>query len=324
MNKRSIFTTVAVLAAVAYCESPTPNPVDTSAPTNAPAISTNIPPAAANAPAGPKTISLQEMLVIGPSPLKLHALAMITQGKAPGGVDESFLPGFKVCSDDSAIPVRSVAARLLGQHFIEGKETPNPEALALLVKLAKDASSDVSYSAVYYGLSQIQNKSDKNIEQLIEVIAINRGQSLYERIVQSLENNKEQVARILDEKLETGDNIAIYEIYEDLTGKKPVGVEKYLDMPSSRPKMYVFNGEGGDAEACKADLQAELVSIGLQNPDVFIWGSGEDYALLLKTYITKNQMAVEKTFADHERFKITQQMWLTPELEIQFEEWTRK
>lgn len=324
MSKRSIFVLVAVLATSAYCESPAQKPVDVSAQTHAPAISTNTPPAATNAPAGPSTISLQEMLVIGPSPLKLHALAMITQGKAPGGVDESFLPGFKVCSEDPATPVRSVAARLLGQHFVQGQENPNPEALELLVKLAKDESSDVSYSAVYYGLSQIQNKSDKNIEQLIDVIAVNRAQSLYERIVQSLENNREQVARILDRKMATSDSVALYEIYEDLAGKKPAEVEKYLAMPSSRPKMYVFNGEGGDAKACQADLTDELVSIGLQNPDVFIWGAGEDYALLLKVYIIKNQMAVEKTFADHERFKVTQQMWLTPELEIQFEEWTRK
>lgn len=77
-----------------------------------------------NAPTAAKTISIQEMLVIGQSGMKLHSLAMITQSKVKGGVDESFLPGFTVCAEDPAIPVRSVTARLLGKHLVAGKDEP--------------------------------------------------------------------------------------------------------------------------------------------------------------------------------------------------------
>ncbi|RKX46102.1 MAG: hypothetical protein DRP64_03725 [Verrucomicrobia bacterium] len=277
-----------------------------------------------NAPTGPKTISLQEMLVIGPSGLKLHSLAMITQGKAKDGVDESFLPGFKVCSEDSATPVRSVTARLLGQHFVEGKETPNPEAVSLLIKLGQDESSDVRYSAVYHGLTQIQNKSPETVELLIDVAVSNREQGLYERIIQSLEGDREQVVRILDKKLKDGDDIATYEIYEDLAGKKPAGAEKYLDMPSSRPKMFIFKGGGDDAEAFKAELESELDSIGIEALEPSISGVGENYVLLLKTYLTKDRIAIEEAFADHGKFKITQEMWLTPKLEIQIDAMRQK
>jgi len=278
---------------------------------------TNAPPT--NAPAGPETISIQEMLVIGPSGLKLHSLAMITQGKAKDGVDESFLPGFKVCTEDSATPVRSLTARLLGQHFVEGKETPNPEAVTLLITLAEDESSDVRYSAVYHGLTQIQNKSPEIVELLIDVAVSNREQRLYERIIQSLEGNREQVVRILDKKLKDGDDIAIYEIYEDLAGKKPAGADKYLDMPSSRPKMFIFKGEENDPEAFHAELEKELKAVGIENPELSISGVGDNYVLLLKTYLTKDRIAVEKSFTDHGKFKITQDMWLTPELEIQID-----
>ncbi len=278
---------------------------------------TNAPPT--NAPAGPETISIQEMLVIGPSGLKLHSLAMITQGKAKDGVDESFLPGFKVCTEDSATPVRSLTARLLGQHFVEGKETPNPEAVTLLITLAEDESSDVRYSAVYHGLTQIQNKSPEIVELLIDVAVSNREQRLYERIIQSLEGNREQVVRILDKKLKDGDDIAIYEIYEDLAGKKPAGADKYLDMPSSRPKMFIFKGEENDPEAFQAELEKELKAVGIENPELSISGVGDNYVLLLKTYLTKDRIAVEKSFTDHGKFKITQDMWLTPELEIQID-----
>jgi len=300
MNKPTVLSAAFMLAAAALAQ-------------------TNAPPAATNAPAGPKTISIQEMLVIGHSGLKLHSLAMITQGKATDGVDESFLPGFKVCSEDTATPVRSVTARLLGQHFVQGKESPNPEAVALLVKLAQDESSDVSYSAVYHGLTQIQNKSAEIVALLIDVASANREQGLYERIIQSLENNREQVVEILDKQLADGDNIAIYEIYEDLAGRKPADAEKYLDMPSSRPKMFIFKGGGDEAEAFKAELEAELGSIGIEAPELSISGVGENYVLMLKTYITKDRLAVKKAFADHEKLTVTQEMWLTPELEIQID-----
>ena len=307
MNKLSIFIIAALLSSIAWAQ------------TNVPAAATNVPPAATNAPARPGTISLQEMLVIGHSSMKLHSLAMITQEKAQGGVDESFLPGFKVCSEDPAVPVRSVTARLLGQHFVEGKETPNPEAVALLIKLAKDESSDVRYSAVYHGLTQIQKKSPEIVELLIDIASTDREQRLYERIAQSLGNDREEAAHILDGKLQTGNSIAIYEIYDDLAGKKPADADKYLDMPSSRPKIFIFKGGAEGAEAFKADLEAELSALGIENADLFISGVGENYVLLLKTYITKDRIAVENTFVDHEKFTITQTMWLTPELEIQID-----
>lgn len=313
MNKATILAVACILATTACRES------TRTATTPAPAQTNALPPAFTNAPAGPSSISIQEMLVVGHSGLKLHSLAMITQGKAKNGVDESFLPGFKVCSDDPAIPVRSVAARLIGQHFVEGKETPNPEAVDLLVKLAKDESADVSYSAVYHGLTQIQGKSTEIVELLIDIASTNREQGLYERIIQSLEGNREQVIQILDKRLADGNDIAIYEIYEDLAGTKPTGAEKYLDMPSSRPKMFIFKGGGDDAETFKADLEAELGSIGIENAEASISGVGENYVLLLKTYLTKDRIAVEEHFADHDKFAVTQAMWLTPELEIQID-----
>ena len=281
-----------------------------SAQTNAPAP---------KAPAGPKTISIQQMLVIGSSGLRLHSLAMITQHKLKGGVDESCLPGFKACSDDPANPVRSVTARLLGENFVQGQEKPNPEAVELLVKLARDKSPDVSYSAVYYGISQIGDKSPEIIELLIDVAATNRDESLYDRIVQSLENDREQTAKILDRKLAEGDDIAIYEIYEDLAGKPPPHAEKYMDMPSSRPMLFIFGVEGDDPATFKAELERKLETLGLKNPDLSLSGFGDNHIVLLKTYLTRDRIAVEENFSNHGKFKLTQKMWLTPALETQID-----
>ncbi len=272
-----------------------------------------------NAPSARKTISIQEMLVSGPPQLKMHSLAMLTQSNIPDPVDGSYLPGFTVCAEDISSPIRSIAAKLLGQYFIQGKESPNPEALALLIKLAKDESPDVRFNAVYHGLSQIKNKSKETIAFLIEFAAANRQPEIIERIAESMKNNQKEACEILDKKLAEGDNVAIFEIYEDLTGKPPYNTDKYLDMPSSRPRMFIFKGAGGNAEDFKAELEDELKAVGITNPTVHISGLGENYVLIVKTYITKEGMAVEKNFSKDGKFQITQQMWLTPELEIQID-----
>jgi hypothetical protein len=273
----------------------------------------------------PKSISIQEMLVIGPSSPKLHALAMITQGKVPGGIDESFLPGLKVCSQDSALPIRSVTARILGQHFIQGQQTPNPEAVSILLKLAKDPESDVRYSAVYYGLSQLQNKSPKVLECLLEVAAENREHDLYQRIVSALADNKEEVTKILNQKLADDQSVVFYEIYEDFAGAPPPNAEKYLQMPSSRPYLYVFKvKDSSPPDTLKTDLEKTLKKLHIKNPDISFLESA-DPVLALKTYLTKDRIAVKKAFSKPDApYRIMQEMWLTPQIEIQIDALRKK
>ena len=265
------------------------------------------------------SISVQEMLISGPTQLKMYSLAMISQGNISSPVDESFLPGFKVCSEDPSAPIRSITARLLGQHFVQGKDVPNPKAVAMLTKLAQDTSSDVRYNAVYHGLCPIKEKSSDLIELLINTAESDRNPSLHERIIQSLEAYKEKVTQILDRKLEQGKSIDAFEIYESFTGKQPPNLDKYLDMPSSRTRMFIIKGTGDNASELKADLTRELKAVGIKHPSVEISVIGENNILTVKTYITKEGMAVEKNFSKDGKFQIIQQMWLTPELETQFE-----
>ena len=321
MNK-SILLAAAILTTTVGCaeETPSSDPAPAAAANARADLPEFIPPVATtNAPAGSSSTSVQEMLVTGPPHMKFHSLAMISQGNIKGVVDESYLPGFTVCSDDSSSAIRGITAQLLGRHFIQGKETPNPEAVDLLIKLSGDESSDVRFNAVYHGLSQIQNKSDENLNLLINLATTQREQSLYDRIAESLENDRERVTAILDKKLRDGDDIAIYEIYEDLTGKNPANADKYLAMPSSRPRLFIFTGEASDPEVVKTELEKILKAEGIENPDVTLSGMGENYVLFLKTYITGDYLTIERVFSDHPEFKITQEMWLTPEMEIHIE-----
>ena len=55
------------------------------------------------------------------------------------------------------------------------------------------------------------------------------------------------------------------------------------------------------------------------SPDVSISGAGANYVLLLRTYLTRDRITVEAAFVDDTKFTVTQEMWLTPELEAQIE-----
>ncbi len=320
MKKLSILTALLLTATLGCADDPAPA---APAPTNAPPAALAKPGPAGNRPAAP-SISVQEMLVSGPPQLKLHSLAMMTRGNIKDGIDESFLPGLKACSEDSALPLRSVSARLLGEHFVQGKETPNPEAVELLIKLAKDDSADVRFNAVYYGLSQIENKSEEIISLLIDIASKDRKQSLYDHIAASLESDRGRVTKVLDEKMQDSTNVAYYEIYKDLTGKMPANADKYLEMPTSRPRLFIFAAQGEDDAAFKSELEKALKEAGIKAPNLTVSGTGENYVLMLKTYIARDHLAVERNFTTHPRFSITQNMWLTPELEIQIDGMRKK
>ena len=108
-----------------------------------------------------------------------------------------------------------------------------------------------------------------------------------------------------------------YEIYEDLTGKRPADDSPFLSMPASHPMLFVFDGDPAIAESFKTDLKAELDLMKIENPDLAIYGTPHDYVVILKTYTINERVAVEDVFSKAGRFTISQQMWVTPEVERQ-------
>jgi hypothetical protein len=274
-------------------------------------------PAAAK-PAAPSSISVQEMIETGPPQMRLHALAMITQNRVKE-LDDSYLKTFAICAEDKNLPIRSVAARIVGSHWIEaGKE--NPEAISLLLKFSHDEAEDVRFSAVYYGLANVQNKSDAVIKRLIEITDNQREPTLNAKIKEGLKGDKERVKAILNQQLNDPDEnraIRAFEIYEDLTGETPDETERFHDMPSSRPMLFIFSTNSDAPEKTKADLERELKKIGIANPDLSFSGPKKQ-VLLLKTYLTGDRLLVSNTFhSEHPDFPLTQQLWLSPKLEAQ-------
>jgi len=282
---------------------------------------TNLPPALQQtpgaAPPAAKGITFQEILVSGPTQIKMHSLIMLSEGNTQEPIDESYLPGLKSCAENPSTPFRSLTARIIGEHLIEGKEEPHPEAVRILTQLAGDKVADVRFNAVYYGLSRIKNKSPEIVELLIDVVATHPGEVLQERIAESLEAYRDQVTDILDEKLKGENSIAYFEIYEELTGREPAQAEKYMDLPSTRPRMFVVQGQGTDKDAIKAALEEELKSIGIENFNIRVHIEGDTFAAMITTYMPRNHKTVRAHFAQHDDYRITQDMWLSPQLELQ-------
>ncbi|MDF7805826.1 HEAT repeat domain-containing protein [Pontiellaceae bacterium B12219] len=285
------------------------------APPNSAPVKSPIP---TNAVADTKSsISVQKMLQTGPTQLKMHSLIMIRQGNIAGKVDDTYLPGLLICSQDSDALLRSTSARILGEHFIANHDTPNPEALEALVKLTNDPSDDVRFNATYYGLTQVKDITPELAEQLIDIAATERKPELQDRIIVALANYQPQVVEILDRKLAGDNSVAYFEIYEEFTGQEPKNADKYLDMPSSRPHLLIIKPTDKNAEAAQTALTIALTKAGLKSPNSTISGSENNPVLILTTYITRDYQTARQLLSDTEEFSIMQDMWLTPELELQ-------
>ncbi|MBN2683895.1 MAG: HEAT repeat domain-containing protein [Pontiellaceae bacterium] len=314
MNMRTLFSVVLLAASVGCSE-------EESSKTPAAAPSEEKP-AQATAPTGnptpsPSSISVQEMLVSGPTQLKMHSLAMISQNNVSGEIDESYLPGLTACAEDPNDPLRIISAELLGKHFVQGKENPNLEAVALLIKLASDKSAHVRYNAAYHGLCQMKTKSDEILSLLIDLASKDKEQNLAAKIAESVKPDVKRVIKMLDEKLKAGNNVAAFEVYKELTGQEPPYSEKYLNVPSSLPRLFVFKADGADLEQFQADLEKALKDAGMDQPGLTRSGSEDNQVILLKTYLTKDRLIVEKEFSNHPELAFMQSMWLTPQMENQ-------
>lgn len=315
MNMRTLFSVV-LLAASIGCSEEKSTPTPTTAP-SAEKTSQTPSPIATPMPSPSPTITVQEMLVSGPTQLKMHSLAMISQNNVSGKIDESYLPGLKACAEDPNDPLRIISAELLGKHFVQDKEKPNPEAVALLIKLAADQSSHVRYNAVYHGLCHIKPKSDEILSLLIDQASQDKEENISGKIGESVKTDVNRVIKILDEKLREGNNVAAYEAYKELTSKEPPYSDKYSNVPSSLPRLFVFKPGGTDLEQFQTNLEKALKGAGIDQPGLTLSGSEKNQVILLKTYLTKDRLIVEKEFSNHPELAFMQSMWLTPQMENQ-------
>jgi hypothetical protein len=265
-----------------------------------------------------KITTVKEMLTSGPPQLQMHSLAMITQNQIPGGVDASYLDAFENCSNNPMAPIRSITARILGQHFIQDQPEPNTRAIELLLNLAQDPNADVRFSATVLGLCKLKPMTTPVLETLINTAITDRRASLLEAIQTALADLPE-TKQYLESKLESQADIASYELYRELINDEPLRAAAYLDLPSSRPRLFVFSTGQADLSSATKELQRQLKQIGINHNLIQSNDPQANSMLMLKTFITREYIEVEKHFTNHDQFPITQALWVTPEIEVQLQ-----
>ena len=111
--------------------------------------------------------SIKDVLLNGPAVMKLHALAMITQGKINDELDESYLEAFEKCIQEDSIPVKLTIAKILSKYYIDDSNNISQKTVALLVTLSKDENNLIAETAITEGLMKLDKKNEK-IKQIIE------------------------------------------------------------------------------------------------------------------------------------------------------------
>ena len=263
-------------------------------------------------------VTIKEMLISGPPHLKMHSLAMIIQKRIPGSIDASYLDAIETCSTNSMAPIRSITARILGEYFIQDQKKPEARALEILLTLAQDTNADVRFSAVALGLCKLQSMTPEVLKTLITIATTDRRAPLLEAIQYAIADLPE-CKQYLENKLQGQADIAYYELYRDLMESEPIHDAAYLELPSSRPRLFIFSIGNTEPQTAALELQRQLKEIGIDHNLIQSNDPQATSMLMLKTFITKEYIEVEKHFSNHEQFPITQTFWVTPEIEIQLQ-----
>ena len=81
----------------------------------------------------------------------------------------------------------------------------------------------------------------------------------------------------------------------------------------------VFSTGNTDLPTATTELQRQLKQIGIDHNLIQSKDSQANSMLMLKTFITRECIEVEKHFTHHDQFPITQSLWVTPEIEVQLQ-----
>jgi hypothetical protein len=173
---------------------------------------------------------LRETLRTGDSETRSQALTTIQRNQIVPILDDLFLPALQAAAADPDRRVRNEVARIAGARWVWSAQKQDPNAIALMLRLASDSDREVRYNAVYYGLSVVRDKSEPVIRQLVDLALADHENNLYGRIVWGLrtfsKDKSETVAQVLAEHLgraKTDAHLAasIYGLYREVLEKEP-------------------------------------------------------------------------------------------------------
>ena len=259
-------------------------------------------------------ISIDEMLISGPTQLKMHALIQISKNQIKEDYNENLIEALNVTSTNSDIAIRTLTAKSVGKLFIQNKKHPNDKAIKILFKLSEDVNSEVSLSAIKE-LCKIKEMHNDLIEKLIRIIEHDRRQIIIDTVKNRISDLPES-KKYLEKEIQTKTNINCYEIYKEFYNEEPKQYKKFINLQSSRPRLLIFGPFNSETEYKILELKRRLKKIGI-NRDIIKSTDSKNTIVILKTYTPFELIEVEKLISDDNNFKIIQSIWLTDEIESQ-------
>ncbi len=259
-------------------------------------------------------ISIDEMLISGPTQLKMHALIQISQNQINEDYNENLIEALTVTSTNSDIAIRTLTAKSVGKLFIQNKKHPNDKAIKILFKLSEDINSEVSLSAIKE-LCKIKEMHNDLIEKLIRIIEHDRRQIIIDTVKNRISDLPES-KKYLEKEIQNKTNINCYEIYKEFYNEEPKQYKKFINLQSSRPRLLIFGPFNSETEYKILELKRRLKKIGI-NRDIIKSTDSKNTIVILKTFTPFELIEVEKLISDDNSFKIIQSIWLTDEIESQ-------
>ena len=261
-----------------------------------------------------KNISIDEMLISGPTQLKMHALIQISKNQINEEYNENLIEALTVTSTNSDIAIRTLTAKSVGKLFIQNKKYPNDKAIKILFKLSEDINSEVSLSAIKE-LCKIKEMHNDLIEKLIRIIEYDRRQIIIDTVKNRISDLPE-AKKYLEKEIQNKTNINCYEIYKEFYNEEPKQYKKFINLQSSRPRLLIFGPFNSETEYKILELKRRLKKIGI-NRDIIKSTDSKNTIVILKTFTPFELIEVEKLISDDNSFKIIQSIWLTDEIESQ-------
>ena len=210
-------------------------------------------------------ISIHEMLISGPTQLKMHALIQITQNQIKEGNNEKLINALNVTSTNSDVAIRTLTAKSIGKLFIQNKKYPEDKAITILLKLSKDTHNEVSLSAIKE-LCKIKEMQNDIIEKLIRIIEYDRRQIIIDTVKSRISDLPES-KKYLEKEIQNKTNINCYEIYKEFYNEEPKQYKKFINLRSSRPRLLIFGPFNSESKYKILELKRRLKKIGI-NRDI--------------------------------------------------------
>ncbi len=179
---------------------------------------------------GSKMTEYRNKLEIGDSKTRLEVLGIMRKNHLNFIIKDhdAWMRAFIAAAADNNVRVRRWIAQSIGSSYWNAKET-RPDAVDILLKLARDSDRQVRYDAMYYGLNRLpkNHPASKEIEKIRQAAQAKRIEEIRQRVLAGIKNkeyeNVEKFLRMIKpsdrRRYRPGEKEQVQKLYDEISEK---------------------------------------------------------------------------------------------------------